>query len=159
VKYLTFPLALALLLAVSACAGTGEKPMAKKIPPEFQDTLHTIYFQSEKPFATLQNKLSKSQCGQESDESSTLAMMSGLSSRPSTSASLFVDAGEQADGSKWYALKATSHPELALCGVSLKSEGQGTEVGVIGLRRKNTEAIAQAVESGTFFCHCRELSK
>jgi hypothetical protein len=134
-------------------------PTAKPLPREFEDTLHTIYFQSEKPLAVIQRKISKSECGGASDEMSDLGLMTGMSTRPSTSASLFVETGEHADGSRWFVLKATRNPDLALCGVRLTSEGQGTEVGVIGLRRKNTESIALAVESGRIFCECERLSK
>jgi len=75
------------------------------------------------------------------------------------SVTFFVDTGDQSDGSKWYALKTTDNPDLALCGLRLRPQRQGTDVTVIGLRRKNVDAIVQAVESGKFFCRCETLSK
>jgi len=150
---------LVLACTLCACAGTGKRLPAEPMPKEFHDTVHALNYLSKMPFETLRNGLSKSQCGEKSSEMSSLGLMAGLTTRASPSTSLFVDTGDDPDGSSWYALKATNNPGLALCGVRLIAEGQGTVVSVVGLRRKHKEVIAKAVEAGTIFCRCEELSQ
>lgn len=148
---------LALAFVLSACSSTGETSTAKIMPAEFESA--SIEYDSDKPFETIQRRLSKSQCGKESADISSLGLLAGMSTRPGGSASVFVETGDHPDGSRWYVLRETRNPALALCGVKLSVQDQGTEVTVIGLRQKNLEAIAKAVDSGTFFCRCEALSK
>ena len=159
-KYLLFVLALFLV----GCAQLGETQVAetstpKVMPPLFDSPRYTIAFLSEKQSNDIQRRISKSRCGQASDDMSGVSLMAGVNTRPSTAPSLYVEDGDHTDGSKWYVLKATSNPYLSLCGVRLIARDQGTEVYVIGLRRKNMERIAEAVDAGTLFCECEKLSQ
>lgn len=147
------------LLALAGCAHTSEPSAPLPMPSQFANPRYLIEFLSDLQSEVIQRRINQSHCGQASDDMSSLALFAGTSTRPSTTTSLYIEAGEHLDGSKWYVMKAKDKPELPLCGVRLVAQGTGTEVSVYGLRRKNMEPIALAVDSGKLFCECAKLSK
>jgi hypothetical protein len=153
-------LALPACLVAGLVAGCGTQPVARAaaLPDDFSDPVHHPDFSSTTERASIEARLRRSRCGATSNDMTSLAF-AGLNTRPETIGGVILDTGSTPDGTRWFLHRDVDDRELTYCGVALAGVGTGTNVAVTGVRHGDLAQVQAALESGDFFCTCRQLSK
>jgi hypothetical protein len=141
----------------TACA-TQPARERTALPYAFTDPARFPAFSSTAAPATIEARLRRSRCGKVDTNVSGLAF-AGLNTQPETGGGVILDAGRTPDGKSWFLHEAADDHDVTYCGVALVGAGTGTNVSVTGVRAADMEAIRAAVESGDFFCTCKELAR
>jgi hypothetical protein len=145
----------AVLAAACASHPAGDRAA---LPEAFNDPARFPDFASTTGHAAIEARLRRSRCAKVESNVSGLAF-AGLNTQPEAAGGVVLDTGRTPDGKSWFLHHAADDREETYCGVALVAVGTGTNVSVTGVRYSDTEAIKDAVESGDFFCTCKELAK
>lgn len=144
---------------VLVLAPVGARPLESQWPSDFPAIEHMNSHVSPLSPAAVAKRASKSSCGKEQDGTSQLGLHSGLSTRPPKDDGLAVEQGSLADGTRWGALRRRADATVLYCGFVAVPDGYGSKISVFGVRSHNEAAAVKAVQSGKFFCSCKQLSR
>ena len=147
-----------LLAGLAAGCGTQPTKADTDLPDDFSDPVRAPDFSSTTDRSSIVARLRRSKCSATSNDMTGLAF-AGMSTRPETVGGLVLDAGSTPEGTRWFIHRAAEDRDLTYCGVALAGVGTGTNVAVTGVHRGDMAAIQAAVESGDFFCTCKQLAK
>lgn len=141
----------------TACA-TQPAPDRTTLPFAFTDPARYPDFATTAGPSAIEMRLRSSRCGKVDTNVTGLAF-AGLNTQPGTGGGVELATGRTPDGKRWFLHQAADDHDETFCGVALVGVGTGTNVSVTGVRQADMVAIKDAVESGDFFCKCKELSK
>jgi len=149
-------LLLVAVLATGCGAPSTRSPPA--LPDVFSPPATHPAFVSAFPPASIERRLRGSHCGK-LDANVTGLAFAGLNTQPETSGGVYLDSGTAPDGTRWFLHRAADDHETTYCGVALVGTDTGTSISVTGVRFGDRDAAKAALESGDFFCTCRQLSR
>jgi hypothetical protein len=148
---------LVLLAALAAGCGTQPAKVSATLPDAFSPPVRHPDFSSALPPASIERRLRASRCGKGDGDVTGLAF-AGLTTQPGAGG-VYLDTGRAPDGTSWFLHRSSDDHDSTYCGVALVGAGTGTSISLTGVRFADREAAKAALESGDFFCTCRQLAK